>query len=40
VYPGPARIVLPADDGDDDCASHGDDVNRAFRTAFVVVVAR
>jgi hypothetical protein len=32
--------LLPAADGDDDGAIHGDDVNRAFRAAFVVVVAR
>ena len=32
--------VLAAADGDDDGAIHGDDVNRAFRAAFVGVVAR
>jgi hypothetical protein len=36
---GPGR-VLAAADGDDDGAIHGDDVNRAFRAAFVGVVAR
>jgi hypothetical protein len=32
--------VVAAADGDDDGAIHGDDVNRAYRTAFVGVVAR
>jgi hypothetical protein len=32
--------LLAAADGDDDGAIHGDDVNRAFRAAFVGVVAR
>jgi len=32
--------MLAAADGDDDGAIHGDDVNRAFRVAFVGVVAR
>jgi hypothetical protein len=35
-----ARVLLAAADGDDDGAIHGDDVNRAFRAAFVGVVAR
>jgi hypothetical protein len=35
-----AEHVLAAADGDDDGAIHGDDVNRAFRAAFVGVVAR
>ena len=35
-----ASMVLAAADGDDDGAIHGDDVNRAFRAAFVGVVAR
>jgi hypothetical protein len=33
-------VLLAAADGDDDGAIHGDDVNRAFRAAFVGVVAR
>jgi len=37
---GAAVDVLAAADGDDDGAIHGDDVNRAFRAAFVGVVAR
>jgi hypothetical protein len=32
--------LLAAADGDDDGAIHGDDVNRAYRAAFVGVVAR
>src|SRR3954451_17575554 len=32
--------VLAAAHGDDDGAIHGDDVNRAYRAAFVDVVAR
>ena len=36
----PPYSVLAAADGDDDGAIHGDDVNRAFRAAFVGVVAR
>jgi hypothetical protein len=35
-----APRILAAADGDDDGAIHGDDVNRAFRAAFVGVVAR
>ena len=38
VY-SPTRLLAAAD-GDDDGAIHGDDVNRAFRAAFVGVVAR
>jgi hypothetical protein len=34
------RLVLAAADGNDDGAIHGDDVNRAFRAAFVGMVAR
>ena len=40
VYERCATQVLPAADGDDDGAIHGDDVNRAFWAAFVGVVAR
>jgi len=41
TIPGrPPHRVLAAADGDDDGAIHGDDVNRAFRAAFVGVVAR
>jgi len=35
-----AGAAVLAADGDDDGAIHGDDVNRAFRAAFVGVVAR
>ena len=33
-------LLLAAADGDDDGAIHGDDVNRAYRAAFVGVVTR
>jgi len=36
----PPLTLLPAADDEDDDAIHGDDVNRAFRAAFVGVVAR
>ena len=38
--PAAGRGLLPAAHGDDDGAVQGDDVKRAFRAVFVVMVAR